>query len=111
MRQGAHHGAQKSTRTGTLASRVISANAAASTSIGSAMGGKAVLQDPQRPVSERCFAGTRLFAPQVGHGRIMCTLKVKLPLAAACGPACWRCLSPARRRPVIKPTPQADRED
>jgi hypothetical protein len=74
IRQGPHQAAQKSTRTGTLASRVISANAVASTSIGSETGGKAALHDPQRPVSERCFAGTRLFAPQAGHGRIMCTL-------------------------------------
>src|SRR5215469_13804322 len=70
-RQGPHQGAQKSTRTGTLASRVISANAAASASMGSETGGNAALQEPQRPVSDRCFAGIRLLAPQLGHGRIM----------------------------------------
>jgi hypothetical protein len=67
-------GAQKSTSTGTMASRVISANAVASPSMGSETGGKVALQEPQRPVSDRCFAGTRLLAPQVGQGLIMCAL-------------------------------------
>ena len=63
--------AQKSTRTGILASRVISANSVASTSTGSETGGRVDLQEPQRPVSDRCFGGTRFLAPQVLHGRSM----------------------------------------
>src|SRR6516162_9123110 len=74
IRQGPHHSAQKSTRTGTLASRVISANSVAPTSMGWETGGKVALQEPQRPVSDRCLAGTRLLAPQAGHGWIMYAL-------------------------------------
>jgi hypothetical protein len=39
--------------------------------MGSETGGSGALQEPQRPVSDGCFAGTRLLAPQVGQGRIL----------------------------------------
>jgi hypothetical protein len=67
MWQGPHHSAQKSTSTGTRASRVISSKADASTSMGSADGDRVALQEPQRPVSDRCLADTRFFVPQAGQ--------------------------------------------
>jgi hypothetical protein len=41
------------------------------TARGSAMGGSGDLQAPQRPVSERCFAGIRFGFPQDGQFRMM----------------------------------------
>ncbi len=38
--------------------------------IGSATGGSAALQDPQRPVSARWFNATRFFVLQAGQVRI-----------------------------------------
>jgi len=39
--------------------------------MGSETGGKAALHEPQRPVSDKCFAGMRLLAPQAVQARIM----------------------------------------
>jgi hypothetical protein len=50
---------------GTRASRVISSNAAVPTSMGSLAGGNADLHLPHRPVSDKCFAETRFFVPQL----------------------------------------------
>ena len=49
----------------------ISSNCSGSTSKGSSTGGKGVLHIPQRPVSVRCFAGTRFFCPQILHVRMI----------------------------------------
>src|SRR5438270_13750794 len=69
MRHGPHHDAQKSTKTGTRASLMIALNDVASASNGDPSGGRAALHAPHRPVSARCSTGTRLLAPQDGHGR------------------------------------------
>jgi hypothetical protein len=71
MRQGPHQAAQKSTSTGTLLSRVISSNSAVLTARGSAIAGNADLHAPHRPVSARCFAGTRFGLPQEAQFRTM----------------------------------------
>ena len=71
MRQGPHHAAQKSARTGTLDSRTISSNSAVLTLRGSSAGGRAAWHFPHLPVSERCFAGTRFFVPQDLQVRII----------------------------------------
>ncbi len=71
IRQGPHHAAQKSTRTGTLLVRTISSKSSGLTSTGSAIGGSVVLQAPHLPVSARCFAGIRFGFPQDGQFRVM----------------------------------------
>src|SRR4051812_12949269 len=70
MRHGPHHGAQKSTRTGTFAPLVISEKASAPASIGVFPGGSGDLQEPHLPASARCFAGTRFSFPHVLHVRV-----------------------------------------
>jgi len=67
---GPHHEAQKSVRTGTLLSRMISLNCSSLTSIGSPIAGNSALQAPHLPTSERCLAGMRLDLPQEGQFRI-----------------------------------------
>jgi hypothetical protein len=69
IRQGPHQAAQKSVRTGTVASATTCPNESSSTSSGSFRGGSGDLQEPQRPVSERCRAGMRFGVPQVGQLR------------------------------------------
>src|SRR5581483_1004917 len=66
------HAAQKSTSTGTgtRAFWAISFNSSGSTSKGSFTGGSAVLHAPQRPVSDKCFAGIRFLCPQLLQVRI-----------------------------------------
>ncbi len=71
MRHGPHQAAQKSTRMGTLLSRIISSNSSRLTSIGSPIAGSAALQAPHLPVSARCLAGIRFGFPQDGHFRII----------------------------------------
>src|SRR5689334_4652400 len=71
MRQGPHQDAQKSTNTGTRASRTIRSNVSVSTSIGSDKGGRAALHDPQRPLSERCLGGIRFNLPHDVHRRVI----------------------------------------
>src|SRR4051812_43576062 len=71
MRQGPHQDAQKSTNTGTRASRTIRSNVSLSTSIGSDKGGRAALHDPQRPLSERCLGGIRFNLPHDRHRRVI----------------------------------------
>jgi hypothetical protein len=71
MRQGPHHSAQKSTKTGTLLSRTISSNSAGLTCTGSAIGDSGVLQAPHLPVSARCLPGIRFGFPQDGQFRMM----------------------------------------
>src|SRR5579871_2928736 len=70
MRQGTHQAAQKSSRTGTRAFCTTSLNNAGSLSSGSPIGGKAALQAPHLPVSERWAAGMRFARPQFLHVRI-----------------------------------------
>src|SRR5579863_1430584 len=62
--------AQKSVRTGTLLSRMISWNCSSLTSMGSPIAGSSALQAPHFPTSERCLAGMRLDLPQVAQFRI-----------------------------------------
>src|SRR5215468_4212560 len=64
VRHGAHQDAQKSVRTGTLLSRMISLNCSSLTSMGSPIAGNCTLQAPHLPTSERCLAGMRLDLPQ-----------------------------------------------
>jgi len=70
MRHGPHQEAQKSVRTGTLLSRMISLNSSSLTSRGSPMEGNSALHAPHFPTSERCFAGMRLDLPQEAQFRI-----------------------------------------
>src|SRR5690606_20105718 len=70
-RQGPHHDAQKSTRTGTFAVLRTSSNSAASASIGSATGSSGVLQAPHRTRSARFAVRIRFFWPQFLHVRII----------------------------------------
>jgi hypothetical protein len=70
MRHGPHQEAQKSVRTGTLLSRMISLNCSSLTSIGSPIAGNSALQAPHLPTSERCLAGMRLDLPQEEQFRI-----------------------------------------
>ncbi len=78
--QGPHHSAQKSTRIGTVASRVISRKLSGSASIGRSTGEIGVLHAPQRPASASRTAGDRFFLPQEGHFRIMLPpLATRLP--------------------------------
>src|SRR5258706_1857594 len=71
MRQGPPQAAQKSTSTGTAAFAVMASNSSASASMGSAIGGRSALHEPQRPVSARCSGGMRFLVPQLAHVRIM----------------------------------------
>ena len=77
-RQGAHHAAQKSTSTGTDASRTTSSNVASSASIGSETGGKGALQLPQRPRSARWRGRTRFGRSHAGQRRIMARICSRL---------------------------------
>src|SRR5689334_15041521 len=72
--QGPHQLAQKSTRTGTLASLTSSSKAPASTSIGESTGGNSALQLPHLPWVARNLAGTRFWAPHALHLRNMVAL-------------------------------------
>jgi len=63
-RHGLHQPAQKSTRTGTGLVFTISSNNCSSAASGSAIGGSGDLQEPQRPVLARNFAGMRFCVPQ-----------------------------------------------
>src|SRR3954463_11866827 len=69
-RHGPHQEAQKSVRTGTLLSRMISLNCSSLTSIGSPVAGNSALQAPHLPTSERCLAGMRFDLPQDVQFRI-----------------------------------------
>ena len=70
MWHGPHQEAQKSVKTGTLLSRMISLNCSSLTSRGSPIAGNSALQAPHFPKSERCLAGMRLDLPQEGQFRI-----------------------------------------
>src|SRR5580658_10395096 len=63
-RHGLHQPAQKSTRIGTGLFFTTSSNSCSSAGRGSAMGGSGDLQEPQRPVLARNFAGMRFCVPQ-----------------------------------------------
>ncbi len=98
IRQGPHHAAQKSVRMGTVASATIWEKLLPSTSSGSLSGGKGDLQEPQRPVSDRCRAGMRFPVPHVGHLRTIVNA-IRVPTARAT-PAPSRCRDPASAGPI-----------
>src|ERR1700730_14536449 len=66
MRQGPHHGAHRSTRTGRAEPWTCSANVASSAS---ATHGRGWWQVPHRGTPDAA-AGTRFFRPQLGHTTI-----------------------------------------
>src|SRR5262245_20759995 len=69
--EGPHHATQQYTSTGARASRRTLSKISGSASIGSETAGSSDLHAPQRPISARCRAGTRLFFPHAGHFRII----------------------------------------
>src|SRR5262245_54211136 len=67
IRQGPHHGAQKSTSTGTRASLVMASKSSVPTSRGLSAGPRPFLHFPHFAVSWSRPAGTRFSWPQCGH--------------------------------------------